>query len=382
MKIKSMLLGSAAAMVAVSGAQAADAIVVEPEPVEYVRVCDMYGAGWFYIPGDANNTCLKFGGYVQAEYWVNHDHDDGDVSDHNSRVRTRFQVDANNETEFGTLHSSIWYINNVFENDDHDDQLSDNDAFSTADSQWWRATFSLAGFRVGYDATDGTIWNTYGGYGFYHPVALNSYGFQTAMFIEYNGSLGDNFNYGVGVISQTTGASSPSASGSATPGQPDLMAGISTSMGSLSIGAALAYDSSESAIAYRVRGDLDLSSFLPGGSLGAWWRADHGETDYVKGHQWGVTAQMNLTDKLSLAAGYSDYRSEDYADTRNWSVSAKWDIAPGLWIVVQHYKTIQEKGMSTGSYAYDPTTGGSIFTPGSETGGGSGTTWVRMRRSF
>ena len=52
MNIKSLLLGSAAGMVAVSGAQAADAIVyAEPEPVEYVRVCDVYGAGFFYIPG-------------------------------------------------------------------------------------------------------------------------------------------------------------------------------------------------------------------------------------------------------------------------------------------------------------------------------------------
>ncbi|HTO34232.1 MAG TPA: porin, partial [Pararhizobium sp.] len=41
MNIKSLLLGSAAALAAVSGAQAADAIVAaEPEPMEYVRVCD------------------------------------------------------------------------------------------------------------------------------------------------------------------------------------------------------------------------------------------------------------------------------------------------------------------------------------------------------
>ncbi|MEM6462962.1 MAG: porin, partial [Pseudomonadota bacterium] len=41
MKIKSLLLGSAAAMAAVSGSHAADAIIAaEPEPVEYVRVCD------------------------------------------------------------------------------------------------------------------------------------------------------------------------------------------------------------------------------------------------------------------------------------------------------------------------------------------------------
>ncbi|MGO4659811.1 porin, partial [Ensifer sp. 2YAB10] len=44
MNIKSLLLGSAAALAAVSGAQAADAIVAaEPEPMEYVRVCDAFG---------------------------------------------------------------------------------------------------------------------------------------------------------------------------------------------------------------------------------------------------------------------------------------------------------------------------------------------------
>ena len=51
MNIKSLLIGSAAALAAVSGAQAADAIVAaEPEPLEYVRVCDAFGTGFFYIP--------------------------------------------------------------------------------------------------------------------------------------------------------------------------------------------------------------------------------------------------------------------------------------------------------------------------------------------
>jgi hypothetical protein len=66
MNIKSLLLGSAAALAAVSGAQAADAIVAaEPEPMEYVRVCDAFGAGYFYIPG--SETCLKIGGYVRFQ---------------------------------------------------------------------------------------------------------------------------------------------------------------------------------------------------------------------------------------------------------------------------------------------------------------------------
>ena len=65
MKLKSLLLGSAAALVAFSGARAADAVIAEPEPVEYVKVCDAYGAGYFYLPG--TETCLKVGGFVRYD---------------------------------------------------------------------------------------------------------------------------------------------------------------------------------------------------------------------------------------------------------------------------------------------------------------------------
>ena len=41
------------------------------EPVEYVRVCDAYGSGFFYIPG--SETCLRFDGY--ARYQINGNED-------------------------------------------------------------------------------------------------------------------------------------------------------------------------------------------------------------------------------------------------------------------------------------------------------------------
>jgi hypothetical protein len=64
--MKSALLGSAATLVAVAGAQAADLPSKKAAPATYVKVCDAYGAGFFYIPG--TDTCLKVGGYVRAEY--------------------------------------------------------------------------------------------------------------------------------------------------------------------------------------------------------------------------------------------------------------------------------------------------------------------------
>ena len=66
--IKSLVLGSAAGLVAMSGAQAAD-LPVKAKAVEYVRICSLYGAGFFYIPG--TDTCIKLGGYVRVDTTFN-----------------------------------------------------------------------------------------------------------------------------------------------------------------------------------------------------------------------------------------------------------------------------------------------------------------------
>ena len=47
--VKSLLLGSAAGMVAIAGAQAAD-LPVKAKPVQYVKICTLYGDGFYYIP--------------------------------------------------------------------------------------------------------------------------------------------------------------------------------------------------------------------------------------------------------------------------------------------------------------------------------------------
>ena len=63
---KSLLLGTAATLVATAGAYAADLPSKKAAPVNYVKVCDAYGAGFFYIPG--TDTCLRVGGRVRADY--------------------------------------------------------------------------------------------------------------------------------------------------------------------------------------------------------------------------------------------------------------------------------------------------------------------------
>src|SRR5258708_38188823 len=64
--VKSLLLGSAAGLLAVASSQAADLPYKKAAPVEYVKICDSHGAGFFYIPG--TDTCLKVGGDVEFYY--------------------------------------------------------------------------------------------------------------------------------------------------------------------------------------------------------------------------------------------------------------------------------------------------------------------------
>jgi hypothetical protein len=115
MNIRTLLLGSAAALVAVSSARAADAIVIaEPEPVEYVRVCDAYGSGFFYIPG--TETCLQISGYVWYQVGAEGYRDGrspdfltyGGYPDEDGWVkstRVRLNFDARSDTEWGTLRA-------------------------------------------------------------------------------------------------------------------------------------------------------------------------------------------------------------------------------------------------------------------------------------
>src|SRR6516164_8174966 len=113
--VKSLLLGSAAGLVAVSAGQAAD-LPVKANPVEYVKVCSLYGAGFYYMPG--TDMCIKIGGYVRAEAGY---HTNGSMTwgpfNGNANVRTTNELvfrargyitaDAREQTAWGTARGYI-----------------------------------------------------------------------------------------------------------------------------------------------------------------------------------------------------------------------------------------------------------------------------------
>src|SRR3954447_1012662 len=100
--VKSLLLGSAAGLAAVAGAQAADLPVQKAAPVEYVRVCSAYGVGFFYIPG--TDTCLRVSGRARFEYNVASARQFSQ-SPTGFRSQGRINLDARTQTAYGTLRA-------------------------------------------------------------------------------------------------------------------------------------------------------------------------------------------------------------------------------------------------------------------------------------
>jgi hypothetical protein len=115
-RLRGALLGAAASLAAMTGAQAAD-LPVKAKPIEYVKICTLYGPGFYYIPG--TDTCIRIGGQVRAEVsflsrgngdqsWFVTDGlatrtRDRDVFFTRSRAYTN--IDTRTSTSFGTLRT-------------------------------------------------------------------------------------------------------------------------------------------------------------------------------------------------------------------------------------------------------------------------------------
>jgi len=110
MKLRALLLGSAASMALTGTGQAADLMVYSSEAADYVRVCEAFGEGYYYIPG--TDTCLRIGGYVQFEVTFFADKVAiGEEEDHEtnwiSTTEANLQFEARSQTDWGDLIAYI-----------------------------------------------------------------------------------------------------------------------------------------------------------------------------------------------------------------------------------------------------------------------------------
>lgn len=379
MTIKSLLTCSAAALISTSAAYAADAVVTpEPETVEYVRVCDAYGAGYFYIPG--TETCLRINGYVRYDVtggdntgsrgftdtdgkFIANPKTKRDTYDALARAVVRFSTAS--ETELGTLktHADVRF---QWKNGD-DDSSSGTLRFGY---------MQLGGLRVGLDESAFLTFTGYLGNVINDDVILAG-GYRTGL-ISYT-YAGENGFSAILSLEQGNNVDVDAApadwtdkkwGGTINDYTPHVVAGLRYAQGWGSIAAVGAYDARNEEWAGKVRGDLNateqLSFWVQGGykSNKDIYRDVVDSNDQVVGQaraisnfygtwggDWAVWggAAYKLTNRAVLNAQLAYDASKTFATTAN----VAYELVPGFTITpeVSYTKWKDEKSVLNGKDA-------------------------------
>ncbi|WP_027055356.1 porin [Mesorhizobium erdmanii] len=353
MNIKSLLLGSAAALIAVSGARAADAVVVaEPEPAEYVKICDVYGAGYFYIPG--TETCLRIGGYIRYDIGVgdigsfdgarSHDVVDGkDQGTFQKHARFSLKTWTGQETELGTLKTyTETRINFQNHNGDYDPNAAGNTGISL-NFAW----IQLGGLRVGKDES---AFDTFIGYaGNVINDTLVPYGGFDTNLISYTFDAGNGFSAIVSLEEGSGGGNQKYGHfygvGTIDSYVPHVVGGVKWTQGWGAITGVAAYDSNYESVSGKVRLDVNVSSalslFIMGG-YGSHGKLDDntihdpaGDRGFYKpwGGNWAVwgggTYKFNEKTSFNLQASYDQWKNLGIA------ANVAYDVVPGLTVTAE-----------------------------------------------
>jgi len=114
-RLKALAFGTAAGLATLTTAQAAD-LPVKAKAVEYVKICSLYGAGFYYIPG--TDTCIRIGGAIRVGTTFNGNPWDvpffqgstGGANAYNrnyfaARERAYLSLDTRTQTEYGVVRT-------------------------------------------------------------------------------------------------------------------------------------------------------------------------------------------------------------------------------------------------------------------------------------
>ena len=284
MKIKTLLICSTSALAALSSAQAADAIVAaEPETVEYVRVCDAYGSGYFYIPG--TETCLKINGYIRFQAnagpnAVTANASTSGASDWDVFTRGQLQVTAKSDTEYGALTGVLVFQTNA---DNASGQIAKLDS----------AYIDIAGLRAGlfYSWWDDDLSGD-------TDDIKSKVTLHNSIRYQYESS---NFYTGVSVDELEDGYYSAGEA----PNNVGIAFGVGGKVGSLSYQITGGYDTDNEEGAIRAMGNVAIGP----GTLGFAGIYSSAPNSYYQTAEWIAAVQYAIapTDKVKITPGFQYY---------------------------------------------------------------------------
>ena len=355
MNIKSLLLGSAAALVAVSGARAADAIIVaEPEPVEYVRVCDAFGTGYFYIPG--TETCLRISGYVRFDVFGGELFENTSATgDGTYNINTRFTLRTStaSETELGTLRT---YTETRFNFADNNYTGGFNAAGAFVPGTGYIhgtsvslnfAWIQLGGLRVGKDESFFTTWTGYAG-AVINDTPLGGYGPFDTNLISYT-YTGGAFRAGIALEQGVTDVTYTSG-GTVRAGwgiddyMPHVVVGLGATFGMVDLSAVAAWDSRDGATtggwAGKIRADVNINDAFSLFAMLMYGENESGYTTWGNGgagfDTFGVSAggSYAFSDKGAFNFEVDWTESNGAVVDDEWAITANiaYELVPGLTV--------------------------------------------------
>lgn len=329
--LKSLFMGSAAFLAAASGAQAADEIVApEPESVEYVRVCDAYGAGYFYIPG--TETCLRVGGYIRYDVFSGGEAYTGfDRKGWDKFGRFALQTSALSETDLGTLQAYAEIRFNYASNNSGED--GENGSTSSY-VDFENVYIQLGGFEVGIDDT--MFKALTGGIGDVINDTVINPGHGPTGRISYTYKAANGFSAGVSLEQGSDGEYIIDGY------VPHVVGGLKYKGDSGSIAGVVGYDSVIEGWAAKVRGDVIINDRLSAWVQGAYSSDETNEQNFGRwGGDWaawgGFKLHVTKQATLNLQAAYEDWGKT--AITTN----VAYEIVPGFAITPEISYTQWEK---------------------------------------
>ncbi|RUX15040.1 porin, partial [Mesorhizobium sp. M2A.F.Ca.ET.037.01.1.1] len=321
---------------------------------EYVKICDVYGSGYFYIPG--TETCLRVGGYVRYDIGVgdvgsfdgakSFDHEDGDEqSTFYKNTRFTLKTWTGQETELGTLKT---YTETRFNFGNRNGYPSADDPTTAADEfnsnpagnknvSLNFAWIQLGGLRVGKDES---AFDTFIGYaGNVIQDTIVPYGDFDTNVVQYYFDAGNGFS---AVVSLEEGSG---VVGTIDSYVPHVVGGVKWTQGWGAITGVVAYDSNYEEVAGKVRLDVNVTNELslfgmfgygsddnlndPTYAIGAGGRGFY----KIWGGNWAFWAggTYKFNEKTSFNLQVSGDQDKNYGVAAN----VAYDIVPGFTVTAE-----------------------------------------------
>lgn len=289
MKFKSLLLGSVAAF-AFAGGNATAADLSVAEPVDYVRVCDAFGAGFWYLP--QTDSCFAIAGEVAAIVSIDTNEDTWDAV-----VEAELAFDFSKMTDYGPLTAFIKMAGET------DSDFAFKEGFITLANTTVGYTDTVAKASLGYTDSD---WKLIKHDAQHIAFALDMGGADLMIGIEdpdYTrwGSTDDvpAFSFGLGV----------------SAGAADLF-----------LGGTFASDVNNDS-AFALAGTIETSVDMLDLQAGAYYDDSNSSKS---GWGAGVSGQINFSDQFQLAGSVFHTDPDGGADYWEAAVTGYYNIASGL----------------------------------------------------